>query len=110
MARRRIVIEVEVPDGSDVESSDEAEDAAFAVAQQAYGQVLRQMVDEREQTLSARSPECGGQQVVRKGRGGRKLYTRMGAVRLKQQRCRCSECGRAFLLCRRGGACPSGAC
>jgi len=35
MAKRRIAIEVEVPDGSDVESFDEAEDAAFAVAQEA---------------------------------------------------------------------------
>jgi len=96
MAKRRIVIEVEVPEGSEVESFDEAEDAAFAVAQEAYGQVLQQMVDEREQTLSARCPECGAEQVVRKGGGGRKLYTRMGAVQLRQQRCRCSECGRTF--------------
>ncbi len=96
MAKRRIVIEVDVPDGSELETFDEADDAAFGVAQQAYQQTLHQLAGEREDSVSVRCPQCGWSDVVRKGMGERKLYARMGAVQLRPRRLQCRACGRTF--------------
>ncbi len=95
MAKRRIVIEVEVPDGSEVDSLEAAEDVAFEVAQEAFGQVLQGLADERQEQVGV-CPECGAEAVVRKGRRERELYTRMGKVRLRRQRCQCQVCGHLF--------------
>jgi len=96
MAKRRITVEVELADGSELECFDEADDAAFEVAQQAYRQTLQQLAEERERAVRAVCPQCGSSDVVRKGRGPRKLYGRMGEVELSRQRSRCRSCGRSF--------------
>lgn len=91
MAKQRIVIELEVPDGSEIESLEAGEDVALGVAREASGQVLQQLADERQEQIGV-CPECGGEGVVREGRRERELYTRMGEVRLRRQR-RASGCG-----------------
>jgi transposase-like protein len=96
MAKRRIVIEVDVPDGSEMETFDEADDAAFEVAQQAYQQALVQLAEAREDSISVTCPRCGSSDVVRKGFGERKLYARMGGVQLRPRRLQCRACGRTF--------------
>ena len=100
MATRKIVIEVEVPEGGGIESLAAAEDVAFGVAQQAFAQILQQLAQEREareqQAGEVVCPECGSRQVRRKGPRGRELYTRMGAVQLRRQRCQCQVCGHVF--------------
>lgn len=96
MAKRRIVMEVDVPDGSQMETFDEADDAAFEVAQQAYQQTLHQLAGEREDAVSVSCPRCGSSEVVRKGLGERKLYGRMGGVSLRPRRLQCRACSRTF--------------
>ena len=100
MTKRRMVIEVEVPAGGGIESLAAAEDVAFGVAQQAFAQVLQQLAQEREgqqrQAGELACPSCGSRQVQRKGRRGRELYTRLGAVNLERQRCQCTVCRHVF--------------
>lgn len=96
MAKRRIVIEVDVPDGSEMETFDEADDAAFEVARQAYQQTLQQLGSEREDSMSVSCPRCGSTDVIGNGLGTRKLYARMGEVQLRPRRLRCRACGRTF--------------
>ena len=95
MGKRKIVIEVEVPDGSEVGSLEAAEDVAFGVARQAFGQTLQELANGRQQDAGA-CPQCGEESAVRLGRRERELYTRMGEVRLSRQRCRCGACGHVF--------------
>jgi hypothetical protein len=95
MARRTITVTVDVADGSEVESLAVAEDIAFGAAAQVFGQVLQQLADERQEQVDG-CPQCGGEQVRRKGRRGRRLYTRMGEVHLSRQRCECVGCGHMF--------------
>ena len=95
MAKRTITVTLEVPDGAEVESLALAEDVAFGAARQVFGQVLQQLADERQAEVGA-CRRCGGEQVRRKGRRGRRLYTRMGGVQLRRQRCECVACGHVF--------------
>ena len=95
MAQRKIVIEVEVPDGSEVDSLEAAEDVAFGVARQAFGQTLQALANGRQQDVGS-CPQCGEESAVRLGRRERELYTRMGEVRLWRQRCQCRACGHVF--------------
>lgn len=95
MTRRKITIEVEVPEGAEVESLSEAEDLAFGAAREVFGQLLQHLADERQEPVGE-CPRCGAQGGVRKGVRSRRLYTRMGEVRLRGQRARCRECGHVF--------------
>jgi len=95
MSKRTITVTLEVPEGADVETLSAAEDVAFGAAAQVFGEVLQQLADERQEQVAG-CPQCGGEQVRRKGRRGRRLYTRMGEVDLSRQRCECRGCGHVF--------------
>jgi hypothetical protein len=95
MGKRTITLTLEVPFGGQVESLAAAEDVAFGAAAQVFGQVLQQLADDRQGQAEG-CGQCGSEQVRRKGRRGRRLYTRMGEVDLSRQRCECRACGHVF--------------
>ena len=95
MVKQRIVLELELPDGSEVESLDEAEELAMGAAKRVHKQVLQRLADERGAELRS-CPECGSEHVQGRGRRPRALHTALGEVELWRQRCVCRRCGRTF--------------
>lgn len=95
MVKQRIVWELELPDGGEVESLDEAEELAMRAAKRVHEQVLQRLADERAAELRS-CPECSSEQVQGRGRRPRVLHTALGEVQLSRQRCVCRRCGRSF--------------
>ena len=76
----------------------EAEDLAFLEAQRRFQEVMEEFSESKFEEMKEEvvCPACGSRDWVKDGHDTRKLFTRLGEMKIDRQRVRCRDCDRRF--------------